>query len=815
MKENNQSTNNLIKWLPSIILWATILIVNTISAQPCNMLSNNITDYPAVSYLGGAGEIILPAVRVGVTTSFTIPINVTDYTVSTSTEEGSCTEIFNNYTLNTAGNIIEVTINKRCPLGMENYLSFVYTVSKTGCSPESKTFQIPVIRDSAKIVLTLDISGSMNSNVVGSSQKRIDALKTAVNAFIPKLEEFQKEGDSLGLTYFSSMVYQPSSSNFNKEFIKITNNDEPVAANYASYKVFNDLSARSPMQMTAMGSGLIDAKNKLLKYNTHGSNTKKMVFLFTDGLQNYGPLVNTDGNSLNNGTDSLNNKSLTTRDSVKYFTIATWEAGMAPEILNTIATKSGGQAIHVIGGTPTLNDWFNTNLYNLLNEGSPQIVFVKKCENLLARASFDFNINENIDKMLVELFSANDDSIVLNLRKGKQVIRPNKIINGNGYKIFTYHFPKSSPKGKITSGGDWFIDLSGRSSKPYTITAFVDDHLLKYNCTLNKPIYTVGDTLQISARLSYAGKPVNESCKVKAIILKPGNDVGHMLATYPTPKWKSNLDIKSAANLKFQTLMENDSSFIKSLQSKEHIVELENLGDGVFRGQFTNTELTGIYNIVFVINSELKGIGKIERTTTLSTVFKFGNVEPQDPKIDIIPKSGGRKNLVINIMPKNKYGYLMGPGFVPTQSNGTTLKSGIKHPSFEIGSAIKVEILSPKNKGKDLKSNKNEQFNNEIYIEEINDNLDGSYSIVVANVPENTNPDVNISVKDEPLYKGKIWPVPIWIYIIVIISIVLLLLSRYVKLISNKPIRILLLLITIGLLVTIYLQNSGIITFLS
>ncbi len=68
---------------------------------------------------------------------------------------------------------------------------------------------------------------------------------------------------------------------------------------------------------------------------------------------------------------------------------------------------------------------------------------------------------------------------------------------------------------------------------------------------------------------------------------------------------------------------------------------------------------------------------------------------------------------------------------------------------------------------------------------EINDNLDGSYSIVVANVPESTNPEVNISVKDEPLYKGKIWPVPIWFYVIVIISIVLLLLSRYVKLINN------------------------------
>lgn len=810
MTKTYQTKQNPIKWIQLVLLWLMLIIGNTIKAQPCNMLSTNLDDFPAGTAINGS-EIVLPAVRVGVLTSFSIPINVTDFSTSTAAASG-CSEIMSDYTLNTVEDVLEVTINKRCALGEDSYLSFIYRITKTGCDDESKTFVIPVIRDSAKIVLTLDISGSMNSNVTGTSEKRIDALKTAVNAFIPKLEEFQMEGDSLGLTYFSSTTYEPNITYFDKEFVKITNNNEPTEANYASYKVESDLATRNPMQMTAMGLGLINAKEKLLKYNKPNSNTKKMVFLFTDGLQNYGPQVNIDGNSLNNN-DSLNNKSTSNRDSIKYFTIATWEAGLAPEILSTIATKSGGQAMHVIGDTPDLNEWFNTNLYNLLNEGSPQIVFVKKENNLTRKNIINFRLNENIGKLLIEVFSKNDDSISLKLTKGSYSITPAKITNGLGYKLYSFHFPKTITSAiKVSSGGEWAAILTGKSSLPYTVTAIVDDHLFKFNCSLNKPIYTVGDTLKIQTRISYAGKPIAENCKVTAIILKPGDDVGHLLATYPTPRLKSNTDITSAANLKFQTLMERDIKFKKALTPKKHTVELKGLGDGLFSGQFLSTELTGVYNIIYLIEANINGIGKVERTTTLSTVFKFGNVESEKPKIDIININGGRKNLVVNIMPKNKYGYLMGPGFVPTQGSGSSLKSNKKQPFIEIGSAIKVEVLGSTIKAKDTK-NKSLQQDDAIYIDEIKDNLDGSYSIIVANVPENTNPEINIAVKDEPLYKGKVWPVPTWLYLLVILFAILLLLVRYSKSNNKNIYRVLLLVITIGLLIIIYLQSKGIVNF--
>ncbi len=774
-------------------------------AQDCNMIGTSIDEYPAGTTFVGS-EIVLPAVRVGVPASFVIPINTTGFSSSIYAEVGSCDDITDNHMLVPVGNTLQVTVNKRCPLGMENYLSFTYKVVKDGCNDELKMFKIPVIRDSAKIVLALDISGSMGLNVAGTSDKRIDALKTSVNAFIPKLEEFRVDGDSLGLTYFSSETYEPASTYFDKDFVEITSNEEPVLQNYSSYKVSSDLGTRSPMQMTAMGLGLINARDKLLNNNRLGSNTQKMVFLFTDGLQNYGPLVNVDGNSLSNN-DSLNHKSGWARDSVRYFTIATWEAGYAPEILNTIATKSGGSAMHVFGDAPELNDWFNTNLYNLLNDGSPQIVFVNKGQQLKGSTSVNFKLNKNIAKLLIEVFSANDDSISLKLTKGTNVITPIKITDGKGYRLYSFRFPQSVASNvSVDSGGDWVLTLTGRSALPYTVTAIVDDHLFKYNCTLNKPIYTVGDTLQFQAKLSYAGKPLSGRCRVKALVLKPGDDVGHLLATYPTPKFQKFPDVISPANLKLQSLMERNTKFRHALQPKNHPVELTSLGNGLFSGKFISTELTGVYNIVFLIEVELKGVGRIDRTTTLSTVFKFGNVDSHKPKIDVVSLGNGRKKLMVNIVPRNKYGYLMGPGFIPMQGGALTPKSRSKTCSVGIGSAIRVDI-----KGEGAAPvGKSQSRDVAMYIDGITDNLDGSYSIAVANVPDNTNPEISIAIYDEPLYDGKVWPVPMWLYALVVLFAIMLLIVRYSKMKSHNILRAILLIVTIGLLVIIYLHSKGI-----
>jgi len=412
-------------------------------------------DYPDGTVFPGTfpGNIILPAAHLSTSTSYTIPLLVTaPFTISVTSISGDCDDITNNQLVSNIDNVVTIIVNKKCAGSEDNYLNFRFNISKSGYTPEWQVYKVPILRDSVKVVLTLDISGSMHNNVLGGTTTRIDALKSAVNAFVPNLESFQQEGDSLGLTYYSSLVYQPSATYFPKDFVKITPTSEPTTSNYASYKVQNDLVSRVPLQLTAMANGLLDAKSKLLKFKNKTPNTRRMAFLFTDGLQNYGPQVDVNGNSITPGTDSLNNKSVFPKDSIRYYTIATWEAGLAPEILDSIATNSGGEALHVVQTSPTLDEWFSVQLCNMLADGSPQIVMRKAFDGISGTSTYSFSLNQNVPKLVVEFLGVTTDDVRLTVKKdGVDLTSKAKLRYGDKFKFLTFDFPiNASPN--ITSG---------------------------------------------------------------------------------------------------------------------------------------------------------------------------------------------------------------------------------------------------------------------------------------------------------------------------------------------------------------------------
>jgi len=477
MKQLNK-TRGMIYHQDFPLIWKSVLLILVLSLLNTGflysqMISKNPTDYPPGTYIPPTGTIVLPGVQLKASTNFTIPLLVSaPFNVVISNINGGCSDITSNSTVTNTDNVVTILVNRKCLTSDNNYLDFRFTITKDLAS-ESQNFRVPVIRDSSKIVLTLDISGSMQLTVDGGSGTRIQALKDAVNMIVPKLEEFQQEGDSLGISYYSSLVYQPSTTYFPKNFVSITSNNEPVLANYASYKVQNDIASRVPLQMTAMASGLLDAKNKLLYQKEKTPNTKRMVFLFTDGLQNWGPQVNPDGNSINNGIDSLNNYSPFNKDSVRYYTIATWGAGLAPEILSHIATNSGGEALHVVQTSPSLEEWFSVQFCNMLAGGSPQIVFKRYDNSFSGSATYSFNLNENVPKLLIELSGGMADIGMTVKKDDIDVTSYAKLRQGSGFRMLSFNLPMVGRQ-PITSGGKWEIILAGQSSSPINIIALAD-----------------------------------------------------------------------------------------------------------------------------------------------------------------------------------------------------------------------------------------------------------------------------------------------------------------------------------------------------
>ncbi|NOQ27142.1 MAG: VWA domain-containing protein [Bacteroidales bacterium] len=705
---------------------------------------------------GGSCLISLPPARFNQDYQVTIPLTapITTHVFSISNVNGSCTEITSNHTLTNTVNIIDFIVTERCAAGTSNSLSFTLNVDD-GVNPvEQQNFIIPIIRDSVKLVLALDISGSMILPVTGGTGTRLDALKDAVYALVFKLEELKQGlGDSLSLTYFSSTVIDPSIP-ISEGFIVIDNNPMQWSWN----EVFTDLDPRTPMQMTAMGEGLLHAKNKLKLDDS--DNLKRLVFLFTDGLQNWGNQVNADGMSFSGSLDSLNNYSTNPKDSIQYFPVATWGAGAEPVILQEIANQSNGEVLYVTpASTPYFTDWFDNQLVNMLDQGSPQIVLNKSMSNLSGELSIPFSMNEHINTLLIQL-NTNDKVKLSIIKDGVNLNSKARVNSGDNFTILSYHFPIIDDPA-INSGGEWKIILKGETQNPLSLSVIVDDHYLDYECTSNKSLYTVGDAIQLKTTLTHIGDAiVGSGNTVTAIVLKPGDDLGDLLSTYDTPELDDSLvDVDSGASQKFNELMMNDTSFYNALLPNEQIVNLTDEGNGVFSGSFSATELAGFYNIIYLMDGEIINFGKFKRRKTKSVVFVFGQVEEEEPEVaENAPpsSSGSNKGLtVLKIRPRNKYDKYMGPGFK---------------------SKIKLQINPKYTKTRKVAVAQKTTIEKTPIISEIKDNLDGSYYLYIANL-DTDKWNFSIIVNDEVLHNYS-KSFPWWVYLILIILILLVYLFK-------------------------------------
>jgi len=681
----------------------------------------------------------------------------------------------------------------------ERYLDVSVEVQDGGGEQDDQFFRIPIARDPVKIAMVLDISGSMSLPTPGDDidlTPRWDVLKLAVISFIDKLELLRQSGDSLALTYFTTTIIQPAFPTTNN-FIDITLPEEEAPKLTSSDSVFNDMDNRHPLNMTSMGQGLLDGKAKLNGNNPDPDGAKKIVLLFTDGLQNIAPLVDdTDGQTLSDG-QKLNDcdPSCASEDSVRYYTISIGAGPLVPEVLENIATHNSGFAVQsTVGDEFDFYDFFNTQWVNMLYSSSPQMIRNEVGMLVSGEATHSYQLNKNLSYVLFELISEDSDSIEMVVQKNGIEINPTVYQQDNIHKLMGFKMPLKVEDTRIYSDGEWEVVLSGTISKRYLMTCFADDHLLNFYCNLDKSIYTVEDAIQLSVQLSYAGEPITgDDMTVEALVFKPGDDLGHLLSTYETPEGTTGEDVMDPAQKKFQDLLAGDTAFYHALLPEKQIIELESSGNGQFHGAFDETELTGVYKIVFTINGKLPSVGNIERTKLVNTVFKFGQVVEEEPEVvdDAPPPSAGASSglTVLRIRPINKFGYYLGPGFT------SKIKFGI--PSKPSRSQ-KTSLGFPENGEGDPSP----------YLLEIMDNLDGSYFLYLVNV--RGNPRIEINVRGEIQYDGKVWPLPTWFFILGILIFLAIFLVRLITFNAKKiVINVLWILLIVWLLIFV-LQNFGI-----
>lgn len=794
MKQRNER-NFLIKSLrvfARMFLFSLFVLFSSINLFSQNIISRVDSDYQP----GGGGNsfcstspytgciITLPSAKYNESYSFTIPlkpgVNRSDITFI-FTQVTNCIEGSINFT--SAGGI-EIFAASSCKPEVNNYIEIdLEAINNTDGSSDRQKYYLPILRNPIKVVLVLDNSGSMSLPVPGGTAIRWDVLKNAATLFVQKLEAFRLDKDSIGATYFSTEITQPGSP-INDGFISITTDSDP---NRSSTTIQTDMAGKGPTHRTAMGKGLLNAKLKL--NNNDPINARKLVLLFTDGLQNVEPLVNPDGLTLSPGSEKLNSGPCLSLDSVHYYTIGMGDITLIPEILGQIANANGGVALSTTTGAEEgeIYNFFQDQFANMLSGSSPQIVSRKTGYLSSTGVTYTFPINGNATQLYFEFINPEARNINFKLEKdGKDLTSFAKITNGTFYKTLNITLPVNISEG-VKTEGDWSFTITGSTSKKYSLTCFIDDHFIDVNCQPQKSVYTVGDNLSLEAKITFAGKPLAGSGnKVQVVLLKPGDDLGDLLSKYTDNQTDSVVDINSGAETKFYHLIKSDSSFYKALLPQSQIINLREGANGIFKGEYTNTELTGVYQLLYIVNGEIPGYGKFERQKQYSSVFKFGQISESstqlDAKITTPPAStthDARGSMAtITIKPKNKFGYYLGPGYL---------------------SRINLTVLDSKQGTVKVRK----------------DNLDGSYTFTIVNIPPNIKPDLKISVMGEILYQGK-FPTPkihLWQYIILML-LILWLVFRYVNAHTGITwIRTLIWILIIFWLILMILQRFGIINF--
>ena len=674
-------------------------------------------------------------------------------------------------------------------------LEIEFDITDDSDNTHSGTFQLPVLRGKPiKIVYVLDRSGSMGWTIplaTGTSPLiRWDVLKDAVVRFTDLMDVFTQFNDSISVTYFSSDVIT-TGEDITGGFI--TTSSETVTSNTLETSMSN----QTPSGSTDMGFGLLNGRKKL-QWNIPIDATK-FVLLFTDGEQNGHHKVLVDGVNLEN--DSLLNNSCNPEDSIKYLTIGIGTGVPALDILGAIANANNGgfKAIDEFNSSE-INTLFEQNMRDILKGNSPQIVARKTGKLINGKNTTKFSINGSCNKIVFDLSYIKGDLMNLKIEKdGDTITSAFRIKSKPYYKILSLNLPYKTSKGYIYSEGEWTITVTGNSEEAFNLTCIADDHYLNYDCETDKNLYTVGDSIKFSVDLSYAGKPLTgETDTVKAVILKPGDDIGHLLATYATPEFTQDSiygDSISGYYQKYTELMYNNSDFYTSLLPDSQIVILEHLGDGHYTGLFDKTDLTGIYQIYFLLKGEIEDRGTFIREEIKTTVFEYGNTDNEETVVDIDISQGKPGNTaVITVKPINKFGYYMGPGWLSKININYKKKTGAK---FRL---IRTKV-----------NTKDNTSISEPIIESMIDNLDGSYTFTIINLPPDVDSDdFQITVFDEIL-EQTCYPVTIQ-YLIILIIIIVLLIIVYIKK-YNKQYKILLWLILIVWIVYIILRYLGILCY--
>lgn len=567
-------------------------------------------------------------------------------------------------------------------------------------------------RDPVDVALVLDLSGSMLSPACPACDPKLQVLKDAVEIFVQLWKELDVPGDRMAVKYFRTNI-QEFAPGGTQLFPFDTNADAVIIDEQGQTTV--------PTNLTAMGGGIQTAVTLL------GDATRpRNVIVFTDGMQNVNPMVNTTtfeiedqpGHPSSGVTPTVPATDLNATLGRKVSTIGVGATAPFVDLLSQIASETGGVFKLTTAPDDDLRQFYVEQLVDVLRDFSPQLVGYRH-GTVGANGTSDenFNTNGSARKVILQVSWKRGATLDFTVEKDGVPVNGGHVTTGAFYKIFSIDVPA----GGITAAGTWRVRVIGRPATPYEAGAIVDEEELKYDFSIGGSNHTTGQPLPLSVKLTFAGVPVSDA-SVTARVLAPRIGLGTLLAAARTPSNLKSLSYEpqaSDAQRKYQLLL-NDDAFRAQLQPKEQIVTLQHTGGGNYTASFNDTAMAGPYTAVFTVTGSRPDVGAYARTESRSVSVRFGVPAVALSKLNLVPRDriDGGQRFELHVRPVDASGNVLGPDY------------GDRVVAFVNGTRVPG---SPR------------------------DLLDGTY-VFTLDAPANAN--VTVTVLEQPLFNGPITAIP-------------------------------------------------------
>jgi hypothetical protein len=604
---------------------------------------------------------------------------------------------------------------------------------------------LAAVADPYDIVFVLDRSGSMGwtTNIDTTvAANRWDALGIGVTGLTPLISASAPPGSHFGLTLFAGTVLPDP-------FSGLATVDSNLPTNVSTAL------GVTPGGSTAMGSGL-----KAGMADLTDASRPRVILLFTDGEQNVPPMVNMTGCTFSDSS-LVNPTCPGMAGSVKIIAVGIGNpSGLYHTTLQALANQNRGSLIITDNGTTFTDECtgdisaaFDCAIAPALYGNSPQMVASYKgtLSNTVTLAPFD--LNKNVTQLLVKMSFSRKFEVpkLLSILAGVRILKDATDITRYFQPVFPSNFTNSvllktnfvHRKGvetsTITPEGSYTVQMTAPVNQSrdlgYRVVPYADDHRLGMEWLVNPAAPRVNYPFNPTVRLSWGGRPVTDA-SVEARILKPGNDLGDLLAKHPqTVDPVHTPDAGSPGYQKYLHLLESDPSFLAQLRPNEERLVLAHQGGGHYSTSYNPGDISGIYQIVYLVSAESAEFGKIQRKAVQSVYTRFGDIDLDGSAVSSMVKGN---TVMINFRPITNYGRFIGPAQ---------------------GSAFSVEGAG-------------------ISLSSITDHQNGRYTLVLEG-----NPDAQVAIKllGDKIYEGPASKIgkgigpPWWLIWLIIVMILLLL----------------------------------------